>query len=65
VGVVMLIGAKSNCNHCLIYFFKNQLYKKKLENKLNIFHVTKFDILFYKCLKFEIISLTFRHLKVV
>jgi hypothetical protein len=37
----------------------------KLENKFNFFHIIKFNILFDKCPKYEIISLTFGPSKVV
>ncbi len=67
MGAIMFIGAKSRCNHYLIVCFFHQFFKKKfkVENKLNFLHIIKFNILFYKCLKYEIISLTFGLSKVM
>ncbi len=63
----MLIGAKSKCDHYLILCFLHQILFKRIliENKLKKFHIIKSNFLFYKFLKYEIISLTFGPSKVV
>jgi hypothetical protein len=66
-GVVMLIGAKNGRNHYLILlmFFKPNVFKENLNFFFLKLHIIKSNILFYKCSKYEIISLTFEPLKVV
>jgi hypothetical protein len=57
----MLIGAKSSHNHCLVCGFYTINFKNKIkfENKLFSWHIIKFNILLYKCSKYEIILLPF------
>ncbi len=61
LGAIMLIGAKCNHNHYLILYFytKNIIREFQFENKQFFPHIIKFNILFYKCSTYEIISLTF------
>jgi hypothetical protein len=62
----MLIGAKSSRNRCLIFIFYTKIYYViKTWNKLIFLHIIKSNILFYKCPKYEIISLTFGPSKIV
>jgi hypothetical protein len=54
-GAIMLIGVKNNCNHYLFFLFFTP----------KVLHIIKFNILFYKCPKYEIISSTFGPFKIV
>ncbi len=67
LGVIMLIGAKSSCNHCLFCVFHTKFFKKEFEfkNKLNFLHMIKSNILFYKSPKYEFVSLTFGPSKIM
>jgi len=47
LGEVMLIGTKSNRNHCFILFFFTLKFLH--QNKLKCFHIIKSNILFDKC----------------